>query len=165
MTVCSSNITVKLVDSKFVVIEISQYLHCILYHMAGILFLFIHSINLSSTSSSALNFTTWRKLLSGSLVPSPLIANLWWARNLQVLVNLKKQALLIVNISLLKFFGTAWLVQKLNTWKYVHTIAINDNAVQSHLSENYLPQKIIAQNILSMKYSQFTVDYLFPHWR
>ena len=36
---------------------------------------------------------------------------------------------------------------------------INDNAVQGHLSENYLTRNIIAQNILDMKYSWFTVYY------
>ena len=46
-----------------------------------------------------------------------------------------------MNISLLKYFRTAWLVQKLNAQKYMHNI--NDNAVQGHLSENYLMQKFI----------------------
>ena len=35
--------------------------------------------------------------------------------------------------------------------------SINGNAVQGRLSENYLMRKIIARNILDMKYSQFTV--------
>ena len=39
---------------------------------------------------------------------------------------------------------------------------INDNVVQSRLSENYLTQKIIAWNIkfLDTKYSRFTVTGL-----
>ena len=40
------------------------------------------------------------------------------------------------NISLLKYFRTAWLVQKLNVQKYIRNI--DDNAVQGRLSENYL---------------------------
>ena len=40
----------------------------------------------------------------------------------------------IVNISLLKYFQTAWLVQKLNARKYMHKI--KNNAVQDRLSEN-----------------------------
>ena len=42
--------------------------------------------------------------------------------------------------------------------KYMYTI--NSNAVQGHMSENYLMQKIIAQNILDMKCSLFTVHVL-----
>ena len=38
-----------------------------------------------------------------------------------------------MNISLLKYFWTAWLVQKLIARKYD-----SDNAVQGHLSKNYL---------------------------
>ena len=34
---------------------------------------------------------------------------------------------------------------------------INNNAVQGRLFKNYLMQKIIAQNILDMKYSRSTV--------
>ena len=34
---------------------------------------------------------------------------------------------------------------------------INGNAVQGCLSETFLTRKIIAQNILDTKYSQFTV--------
>ena len=68
----------------------------------------------------------------------------------------------IANISLLKYFRTAWLVRKLNAQKYIYTI--DDNVVQGRSSENYLTRKIIARNILDTKYSRFTVmknlDYI-----
>ena len=46
-------------------------------------------------------------------------------------------------------------MRKLNARKYMHNT--NNNAVQGRLSENYLTQKIIARNILDMKYSRFMV--------
>ena len=46
-------------------------------------------------------------------------------------------------------------MRKLKAQKYMHNI--NDNAVQDRLSEIYLTRKIIARNILDMKYSRFTV--------
>ena len=55
---------------------------------------------------------------------------------------------------MLKYFRTAWLVQKLNTRKYMHK-----NVVQGCLSENFFTRKLIAQNILDTKYLRFTVNY------
>ena len=52
-------------------------------------------------------------------------------------------------------------MQKLKTRKYMRNI--NGNVVQGHLSENYLTRKFIAQNILDMKYSWFTVVYNMTH--
>ena len=51
-----------------------------------------------------------------------------------------------MNISLLKYFWTAW---KLNARKCMHNI--NDNLVQGRLSENYLRRKIIARNICDLR--------------
>ena len=39
--------------------------------------------------------------------------------------------------------------------KNMHSTDINNNAVQGHLSENYLTRLTIARNILDMKCSQF----------
>ena len=60
-----------------------------------------------------------------------------------------------MNILLLKYFRTAWLMRKLIVRKYMRNI--NDNAVQGRLSENYLTRKFIAWNISDTKYSRFTV--------
>ena len=55
-------------------------------------------------------------------------------------------------------------MQKLNAQKYMRDI--NDNVVQGCLSKNYLTWKVIAQNILDMKYSQFTVsNKVWNEWR
>ena len=54
-----------------------------------------------------------------------------------------------------KIFSDSMAYAKIKHMKYMRNI--NDNAVQDRLSENYLTQKIIAWNILDMKYSQFKV--------
>ena len=55
------------------------------------------------------------------------------------------------NISLFKYFWIAWLMQKLNTRKYIMG-NINGNAVLGTLSENYFKQKFIARNICNLRY-------------
>ena len=52
-------------------------------------------------------------------------------------------------------FSDSMACAKIKCTKYIRDI--NDNAVQGHLSENYLTRKIIALNILDTKYSRFTV--------
>ena len=57
-------------------------------------------------------------------------------------------------------FSDSMACAKIKRTKYMRNI--NDNAVQGHLSENYLTRKIIAWNILDTKYSRFTVHVCLP---
>ena len=73
----------------------------------------------------------------------------------------------IIWIDIIPYFTVkiliAWLMWKLNMRK--HMCTNNGNAVQGCLSENYLTRKFITQNILDMKYSQYTaVLILYSDW-
>ena len=58
-------------------------------------------------------------------------------------------------IFVVKYFRTARLAWKLNSWKIIRIT--NCNAVRGRLSENYLTRKFNAWNISYTNYLQFTV--------